>query len=456
MKEVISIVFAINEEYVAHCCVSVISILENNKIRQFNVYILTDYLSLESRELFQEVENEYFNVSVRYVLLDSKPFKLLKKRGGYITEHTLYRYVIGDILPNLDKALYLDADLIVNGDIEPLWNVDLEGYYCAGTEDLFIKQTGYKRKIGLREDDIYINAGVLLLNLANFRRDNIKNRLCAHTTLFINRDLYQDQDAINYVCQGRIKLVSCCYNFTSANALSMTDVIDKAIIIHYTGAIKPWREEYSSIELKNLYGRYSSLLEPIWGRLVKKWMERAIVLFRQAKKTGEENWEEMASAVLDRVLEGCYEGMPVTYGHGLCGIGVGVEYLIQEGLVEGNSDEILQEIDFKVYSVINQRALQTIGLEDGTSGLAYYLYYRLCRRKESEDKIVLQAKEYLIYLIDWIADLLPISRTLSGLGDACLVLCLIRELNVLNAKVDKLIDYCLREIFILKAEIEWK
>ena len=105
MKNTIPIFFAINEEYIDHCCTSIVSILENNRYLNISIYILTDYISLESKELLQEIENVFTCVTIQWEIIDSESFKQLKKKGGYITEHTLYRYAIADLFPNLDKAL---------------------------------------------------------------------------------------------------------------------------------------------------------------------------------------------------------------------------------------------------------------------------------------------------------------------------------------------------------------
>ncbi|MCS2326269.1 hypothetical protein NXV84_03190 [Bacteroides fragilis] len=94
MKNTIPIFFAINEEYIDHCCTSIVSILENNRYLNISIYILTDYISLESKELLQEIENVFTCVTIQWEIIDSESFKQLKKKGGYITEHTLYRYAI--------------------------------------------------------------------------------------------------------------------------------------------------------------------------------------------------------------------------------------------------------------------------------------------------------------------------------------------------------------------------
>ena len=175
-------------------------------------------------------------------------------------------------------------------------------------------------------------------------------------------------------------------------------------------------------------------------------MGRAVACFHQFRRTGEEEWAEKGEALLDEIISNCSPKLSVTYGSGLCGIGAGIEYLIQEGFVEGDGDEILYEVDYLVYNVSNGRALTGLTIDDGACGLAYYLYFRLRKRKELDDIRVLRNKEHLIYLIDWIADLLPSVKHLPTLYEVFFILCQLHTLNVLNAKVEKLMSYCLKEI----------
>ena len=65
-------------------------------------------------------------------------------------------------------------------------------------------------------------------------------------------------------------------------------------------------------------------------------MGKIIGFYRLYRQTAEEGWEEKAEVLLDEVMENCSLELPVTYGDGLCGVGVGIEYLLQEGFVEGD------------------------------------------------------------------------------------------------------------------------
>lgn len=182
------------------------------------------------------------------------------------------------------------------------------------------------------------------------------------------------------------------------------------------------------------------------GKVLVRWMERTIRLFRRSRSEGNQLLEEKAVALLDRIMESCSLAMPITYGEGLCGIGTGIAYLLQEGFVGGDSDEILNETDSAVYSAINSRPLATLGFNDGVCGLAYYLYYRLRQREDLDGIYALQMKEYLVYLIDWITDLLPQVKKVHLLYEVSCMLGLLHQLNVMNAKIDKLMEYSLGAI----------
>ena len=284
--------------------------------------------------------------------------------------------------PNLDKALYLDADLVINGSIEPLWELDLEGYYCAGVDDIFIRRINYRKILELAEKDVYINAGVLLLNLKDLRKDKIQEKLLQHTSIYINRDRYQDQDAINCICKGKIKLIPNIYNFTTNETLHTPEMLSDIIIIHYTGSIKPWHQEYTWQVLKELYCKYNSSMNKIKNRLLSRWMERTIELFQLSQKTNDTELEEEADKLLNKIIDHCSLAVPITYENGLCGIGTGIEYLLQKKLVEGNSDEILHQIDSAVYSVIEQKSLTDLRIRKRSFGLSLlFLFTSMYKRK---------------------------------------------------------------------------
>lgn len=256
MNNRISIVFTVNDSFAQHCCATMVSVLENNSTSSVDFYILTDYFSDENKKLFCSVVKKYgSNNSVEFKLVDHSVFEEFKLNIKYITYHTYYRLLIADLLPELTRILYLDADLIVDGSIAELWETPLEGYLCAGAVDFYAERAKYKYSIGLQESDIYINAGMILMNLEGMRKENITALLMDVAKNHCDEFEYQDQDVINWALRGRIKGVSVVYNYTTDDVYY--NQTENPVIIHYTGRIKPWNinEKYRS-PLGKVYFKY--------------------------------------------------------------------------------------------------------------------------------------------------------------------------------------------------------
>ena len=263
-----NIFFAVNDTYAEQLCVSIVSVLENNKDEQFHFFILSRDFSSKSKQQVEKLKKKYKNWEISYICPDENLFKNLKLNIPYITIETYFRYVIADIAPKLDKVLYLDADLAVNGSLKNLWNIPLEGFYAAGVRDLCIEKEGHKAKIGFKEDDLYVNAGVLLLNLKKIREDNMVQKLFENTENLTGKIKYQDQDVINITFKNKIKEIDSIYNFTSENVRAERPKRKDAVVIHYTGQKKPWMKECRN-KLKNVWQKYNKLNQEIQNKKIK-------------------------------------------------------------------------------------------------------------------------------------------------------------------------------------------
>ncbi len=282
----ISIFLAINNKYSQHCCVTITSILENNLDACFNFHILTDYISPKNLKRIQSSIEHYKNATVEFKIIDDGIFSSIKRNIDYISSQTYYRYIIAELYPQLDKGLYLDCDLVVNGSLQPLWDTNIDDFYCAGAEDMWIKNSYYKSEIGMDNKDLYVNAGVLLLNLKKMRDNNIFELLMQKNKELEDKIKYQDQDIINIVFKNHIKQVPSIYNFTTDNMKYDVENMNNAVIIHYIGNVKPWTTHLRCrIPLKHLYFEnlkktpYKNFIWTYrWGRFstnisrkIKKW-----------------------------------------------------------------------------------------------------------------------------------------------------------------------------------------
>lgn len=258
MSDKISICFCINDLYSQHLGVVLTSILENNKTGLFDFYVITNDISQENKNKLSSLKEKYTNFDIKYINIDKSLFKNFRLNMNHISIETYFRYLIADLFPDLNKILYLDVDLIVNGDLTNLWNTDIDDYYCAAVQDINLNYEVYKPKIGLEKDDIYINAGVILFNLENLRKDNITEKF------FVNQKKYQDiiecqdQDIINITLKKKIKKLDCVYNFITKTMKLYPKRLKEVIIAHFVGSKKPWKE-MSCNRLKRLYYHYLQL-----------------------------------------------------------------------------------------------------------------------------------------------------------------------------------------------------
>lgn len=171
-------------------------------------------------------------------------------------------------------------------------------------------------------------------------------------------------------------------------------------------------------------------------------MGEVIDLFLHYRAIKNDGYKEKAELLLDEIWNTSIDYSNFTYGYGYLGIGCGIEYLIQNGFVEGKSDEILAEIDFQVFYIINERPNIALDIKEGILGLVCYFFYRLYYRGEEENAISLNLKEYAIYLIDWIEERLPCYTKDEDLLELYFCLVLLHQLDIYNCKIEKMLFSC--------------
>ncbi len=263
-----NIFFAVNDVFSDKLLVTLTSILKNNETHDLHFFVLTTSISQINQKKFSKLKLTYKNFDIEYIVPDIKLFKNFKLNIDHISIETYFRYLIAELKPEMDKCLYLDADLVVNGDLGALYDTDIKNFYVAGVEDLYIKTQNYKSKIGFNASDLYINAGVLLFNLEKIRKDKMVQTLFENTLKLEGQILYQDQDVINITFKGFIKELDSIYNFTTENAKTDRAKRKKAVIIHYTGKRKPWHKKCHH-ELKKLWHHYFKLTTKVLNKKIK-------------------------------------------------------------------------------------------------------------------------------------------------------------------------------------------
>jgi len=139
----------------------------------------------------------------------------------------MMKVLISQMFPKLDRALTIDLDTIVRGDLSPLWEMDLDGYYFAGAREPFWTQ---------RYGQDYVNAGVLMWNLVRMRdgmADMLIDRMNKKQYTFV------EQDCINETCWDRIKVIDAAYNAGDWTERPRSEIK----IRHYMASKGLWKTE---------------------------------------------------------------------------------------------------------------------------------------------------------------------------------------------------------------------
>ena len=145
-------------------------------------------------------------------------------------------------------------------------------------------------------------------------------------------------------------------------------------------------------QLKQIADHY--LLRGLFCQEVGLWEGKtgmSLFFFLLSRHTGNRWYEEFAGELLDDVCGSLSLHSPVTFADGLCGIGWAIEFLKKEGFIEGNTDEILEEVDRKVMER-DVRRITDASLETGLAGIAAYVYSRLNSLRDNNEHPLFDSK----------------------------------------------------------------
>lgn len=102
-----------------------------------------------------------------------------------------------------------------------------------------------------------------------------------------------------------------------------------------------------------------------------------LYFYQLARSSNSAEYEQLADDMLDKIFANLSTSALADFENGLAGIGWGIEYLVQNGFAEGNADEILEEVDNKVFKTLNEENIATFELGNGLTGYLFYLIARL-------------------------------------------------------------------------------
>lgn len=158
----------------------------------------------------------------------------------------------------------------------------------------------------------------------------------------------------------------------------------------------------------------------------------ALYFYYLGRQSGNKIFADFADELIDEVTELLHANTPIDFESGVTGIGWAVEHLIQNGFVDADADDVLEEIDNRVHATLihGENRLETV------VAIGYYYVSRLCYRvQDDQNPIVLDLKYYTVLLVDEIERQL---RTNQPTQELLNMLDKLHQLNIFNHKIDKI------------------
>lgn len=261
----------IDSNYVRHCAVTLVSLFENNRKEPITAHIIARDLSDAEKKTLIDLAAPYGNRSCFYEpdikLLEGFTIRKFSKR---ISMATYYRCILSELLPaDIDRLLYLDCDIVIVGDISEYWNTPLSDETgVAAVADMGCDEAARYEILKYPMEDSYFNAGVLLINLDYWRKNDVAHACVDYFHKYPERILFNDQDLLNSILHKNKILVDLKWNVQDAFyrrpkqmdeawRKKFADVLKHPVILHYTNR-KPW--EYDSQHpLREVYFKYLDL-----------------------------------------------------------------------------------------------------------------------------------------------------------------------------------------------------
>lgn len=256
-KNEISMFFASDDNYIMFLSVALRSIIDNaNKNYKYHVYVLMTSMSEQSMEAILNMQEDYFKIE--FVNVKDKMSSLSNKlfTRDYYTNTTYYRFLIADLFPNINKALYLDSDIVVKGDIAKLYHTNIFANYVGAINEevMYLNDEFYNYTKAVLNVDVhhYFNAGILIMNLKEFRKNHIFEKFLS----LLNEKHFkvaQDQDYLNVLCKDRVYYLPLGWNKTPVENSNFNNKNLK--LVHYKINWKPWH--YSDVLYEELFWEYA-------------------------------------------------------------------------------------------------------------------------------------------------------------------------------------------------------
>ncbi len=253
----IPIFYACDDAFVKYTVVSIKSLLLNaSKDRNYHIYILNAGISDKMKEEVYKLKCDYADIEFVCVKEHLEKIGSVLPIRDYYSKTTYFRLFIAEMYPEYDKAIYIDSDTVVLGDISEFYDHQLGDNLVGACHEQAMIQTevfgNYVEKVMGISRYNYFNAGHLLINCKKFREENVLKQFIDLLNIY-TFTVTQDEDYLNVICHNRVMWINDGWNTEVYGEIPVCESEIK--MIHYIMVNKPWH--YSECRLKEPFWEYA-------------------------------------------------------------------------------------------------------------------------------------------------------------------------------------------------------
>lgn len=261
-----AIVFSFNDEYCKYFAVTLQSIISNSsKNDNYDIIIFSSYISENNKKLLYKMLPKNFNLRFFDVLsyiqtyFNTLELKIIK----YWSIDVYFRLFIPLLMNSFERVLYLDSDIIVDCNLNELFNIDFDGKEILAVKDTYTQMVNFpenyerldyiKNEMKMSNEKNYFNSGMIMFNTSLINTSEFRQKLIK--SFEINNLHSPDQDILNMIFENKVHFLELKWNLLmghfiyNSNFMQLVkqkdkqeyqNALDNPKIIHFTSPRKPW------------------------------------------------------------------------------------------------------------------------------------------------------------------------------------------------------------------------
>ena len=241
----INLFFSVDDNYCKFLSVTLDSIINNsNNNFIYNIYVLNSGLSDHCVQKLNNQVSKKTNFNILYVDMHEKlkKFEGLLFTRDFYNQTIYYRLFIPTLFPELDKALYLDSDIILLDDVAKLYKIELGNKLLGVIIDEAVQNTQVFKDYVECALDVkntnYFNSGVMIMNLKELRNVKFEDQFFNLSKKYKFK-VAPDQDILNILCEDKTVIIPNEWNkMPIKNSVIRCD---NPKLIHFNMMFKPWQ-----------------------------------------------------------------------------------------------------------------------------------------------------------------------------------------------------------------------